>query len=132
MTDNTTPDEEIRPFLALVSKLAVGEKPLPIRFMYKTVPANLRDTGWRMYTGYEDPDFLADKLNMMPYPVETLTKMDGSLEEMLNSKPGSVWERAPGNPWQAVDDFEIPVEEDPEHESIHDLDEFETINKSQH
>ncbi len=111
MTDHIDPPLQ-RPFLALVSKLVVGEKPYPVRFMYKTVPADLRDTGWRMYSGYEDEAFLADKKNMMPYPVETLVKMDGSLEEFLPSKPGSVWERTPGNPWQAVDDYEIPTEGD--------------------
>lgn len=104
------PEDTPRPFLALVSKLAVGEKPLPVRFLYRTVPLNLKDTGWRLFTGYEDPDFLADKDNLMPYPLETLTAMDSSLEPLVESAPGSVWERVPGDTWQAVTDFEIPVE----------------------
>lgn len=104
--------ENARPFLALVSKLVIGEKPLPVRFMYRTVQADLRDTGWRMYSGYEDDDFLADKQNMTPYPVETLLKMDESLEEMLDSRPGAVWERVPGNPWMAIEDYVIPTEGD--------------------
>ncbi|WP_207062088.1 DUF2185 domain-containing protein [Motiliproteus sp. SC1-56] len=128
MTDQYDTQEEIRPFLALVSKMAVGEKPLPVRFMYKTVPANLRDTGWRMYTGYEDPAFLADPKNMMPYPIETLVKMDESLQERLEAKPGTVWERVPGSAWEEVHDFEIPSEE-VDHETLHDLDEFEALNK---
>ncbi len=112
MTDTPTETEIQRPFLALVSKLLVGEKPCPVRFMYKTVPADLRDTGWRMYSGYEDEAFLADKKNMMPYPIETLTRMDSSLEPLLNSKPGTVWERVPGSDWQEVEDYEIPTEGD--------------------
>ncbi len=117
-SDNTpcdpTPDnasEVDRPFLALVSKLVVGEKPCPVRFMYRTVPVNLKDTGWRMYSGYEDPEFLADPANMQPYPVETLIKMDASLEALIKSRPGSVWERIPGSDWSEVLDFEIPTEE---------------------
>ncbi|OMH29511.1 DUF2185 domain-containing protein [Motiliproteus sp. MSK22-1] len=110
MSDINT--ETQRPFLALASKLLVGEKPCPVRFLYKTVPANLRDTGWRMYSGYEDESFLADKKNMMPYPVETLLKMNTSLEKLLDSKPGTVWERIPGSDWQEVHDYEIPTEGD--------------------
>ena len=124
MSDSTLNDNT-QPFLALVSKMAVGEKPLPVRFMYKTVPADLRDTGWRMYTGYEDPDYLADKQNMTPYPVETLIKMDGSLEAMLKSKPGSVWERVPGEAWTEVHDFEIPEEPDVETVTVQSVDELD-------
>ncbi|MCW8885506.1 MAG: DUF2185 domain-containing protein [Motiliproteus sp.] len=111
MTDAKKDDVQ-RPFLALASKLLVGEKPCPVRFMYKTVPMDLRDTGWRLYSGYEDEEFLADKKNMMPYPLETMTKMDSSLEKLLDCKPGTVWERVPGSDWQEVDDYEIPTEGD--------------------
>ena len=40
-------------FLTLMSRLVIDEK-LPVRFMYKTVPEHLNDTGWRLFTGYED------------------------------------------------------------------------------
>ena len=123
MSDSILKDAP-KPFLALVSKMAVGEKPLPVRFMYKTVPADLRDTGWRMYTGYEDPDYLADKKNMMPYPIATLVEMDGSLEKLLDSKPGAVWERVPGESWQEVEDFVIPEEEDVETRTVQSVDDF--------
>lgn len=123
MTDKTTP-ESIKPFLALVSKLLVGEKPCPVRFIYKTVPADLRDTGWRMYSGYEDPEFLNDKKNMQPYPIETLTKLDDSLEALLSSKPGSVWERVPGGTWTEVHDFEIPDENDVETITVQSADQL--------
>ncbi|MEH6471982.1 MAG: DUF2185 domain-containing protein [Halopseudomonas sp.] len=123
MNDSIIPDTS-KPFLALVSKLLVGEKPCPVRFMYKTVPADLRDTGWRMYSGYEDPEFLADKKNMQPYPLETLIKMDGSLEALFDSKPGSVWERVPGGNWTEVDDFEIPDEVEVETTTVQSVDQL--------
>tara|TARA_R110002167_G_scaffold52042_4_gene150556 strand:+ start:974 stop:1351 length:378 start_codon:yes stop_codon:yes gene_type:complete len=123
MTENPTP-QSIKPFLALVSKLLVGEKPCPVRFMYKTVPADLRDTGWRMFSGYEDNEFLADKKNMQPYPLETLIKMDGSLEPLFSSKPGSVWERVPGGSWTEVDDFEIPEENEVETVTVQSVDQL--------
>lgn len=117
-----TTEKQIRPFLALVSKLVVGDNPMPVRFMYRTVQADLRDTGWRMYSGYEDDAFLADKNNMTPYPLATLLAMDPSLESMLDSRPGAVWERIPGEPWNAVDDYVIPTESDEVGERIQHLD----------
>ena len=123
MTENPTPPS-IKPFLALVSKLLVGEKPCPVRFMYKTVPADLRDTGWHMFSGYEDNEFLADKKNMQPYPLETLIKMDSSLEPLFSSKPGSVWERVPGGSWTEVNDFEIPEENEVETVTVQSVDQL--------
>lgn len=130
MTDTNTPanDQDDRPFLALVSKLVVGEKPCPVRFMYRTVPADLRDTGWRMYSGYEDPEFLADPKNMQPYPTATLSQADQSLEELLQAKPGTVWERVPGDTWQEVHDFEIPTEEEVSTAVTNDVDSLNSPN----
>ncbi len=99
-------------FLALASKLCFDDK-LPIRFIYKTVPEHLNDTGWRMYTGYEDDDYLANELaNMLPVPLATLCEMDESLIELVNYNAGTVWERTPQNEiWQRVYDFKIPASE---------------------
>lgn len=96
-------------FLALVSKLCFDEE-LPIRFMYKTVPEHLNDTGWRMFTGYETEEFLEDELsNLVPVPVVKMCSLDPSLEELVTYNAGTVWERAPGTEgWERVHDYRIP------------------------
>ena len=96
-------------FLALVSKLCFDEE-LPIRFMYKTVPEHLNDTGWRMFTGYETDEFLEDELsNLVPVPVEKMVRLDNSLGELVTFNAGTVWERAPGQEgWERVYDYKIP------------------------
>lgn len=96
-------------FLALVSKLCFDEK-LPIRFMYKTVPEHLNDTGWRMFTGYETEEFLEDELsNLVPIPVEKMCQLDNSLKPLVEFNAGTVWERAPGSEgWERVHDYKIP------------------------
>ncbi|NQZ30163.1 MAG: DUF2185 domain-containing protein [Oceanospirillaceae bacterium] len=96
-------------FLALVSKLCFDQE-LPIRFLYKTVPEHLNDTGWRMYTGYEDDEYLANELaNLLPVPVDKMCEMDESLTELVNYNAGTVWERTPDvEEWQRVYDFKIP------------------------
>ena len=96
-------------FLALVSKLRLDDQ-LPIRFLYKTVPEHLNDTGWRMYSGYEDDDYLANELaNMLPIPLEKISEMDTSLTELVTYNAGTVWERTPEqDQWHRVYDFKIP------------------------
>ena len=97
--------------MARVSKLALGDHALPVRFMYKTVPEHANDTGWRLFTGYETDEFLADFDNLEPFPLEPLVAKDPSLDGLLDNNAGSVWERLPGNEWQPVHDFEIPYKE---------------------
>ena len=96
-------------FLALVSKLCFDEN-LPIRFLYKTVPEHLNDTGWRMFTGYEDDEYLANELaNLLPVPVSKMCEMDDSLTELVAFNAGTVWERTPDNDtWERIYDFKIP------------------------
>ncbi|MBB1487768.1 DUF2185 domain-containing protein [Oceanospirillum sediminis] len=98
-------------FLCLVSKMVFDER-LPLRFMYKTVPDHLNDTGWRMFTGYETEEFLADEVtNMMPVPLESMCTIDPTIIELVKYNAGTVWERVPGNDedgWERVHDYVIP------------------------
>lgn len=96
-------------FLALVSRLVFDET-LPVRFMYKTVPEHLNDTGWRMFTGYETEEFLEnEQINLVPMPVERMVELDSSLEELVTFNAGTVWERTPeSDGWERVHDFQIP------------------------
>jgi len=96
-------------YLALMSRLVIDEK-LPVRFMYKTVPEHLNDTGWRLFTGYEDEAFLADEqVNMIPIPLERVVQIDDSLAPLLEYNAGTVWERHPeSDGWERVYDYKIP------------------------
>lgn len=117
-------------FLTLMSRLVVDEK-LPVRFMYKTVPEHLNDTGWRIFTGYEDEEFLANEaVNMIPMPTEKLIKLDPSLIPLLDYNAGTVWERTPdSNGWKRVYDYKIPSA-DIEVGITNDIDQFS--NDTQH
>jgi hypothetical protein len=86
--------------MARVSKLALGDHALPVRFMYKTIPEHSNDT-----------EFLAQFSNLEPFPLEPMCQADPSLDALLDQNAGSVWERLPDQPWQPVHNFEIPVEE---------------------
>ncbi|MFW1676325.1 immunity protein Imm33 domain-containing protein [Pontibacter sp. JAM-7] len=111
-------------FLALVSRLCFEEK-LPIRFIYKTVPEHLNDTGWRMFTGYEDEAFLQDEqTNLLPVDLDKVCKLDPSLEPLVSYNAGTVWERTPDSDgWERVYDFKIPAANVPVH-ITNDVDDF--------
>lgn len=96
-------------FLLLVSKMTFDEN-LPIRFMYKTVPEHLNDTGWRLYTGYESEEYVENELaNMLPVPLQKVCEMDPTLADLLTYNAGTVWERTPeSKSWERVYDFKIP------------------------
>ena len=96
-------------FLTLMSRLVIDEK-LPIRFIYKTLPEHLNDTGWRLFTGYEDESFFEHEMvNMVPMPLEKLASLDPSLEPLLEYNAGTVWERHPeSDGWERVYDYKIP------------------------
>lgn len=106
--DETEKGQTKQGFLALVSRLCFGDEACPVRFMYKTVPAHLNDTGWRMYSGYEDEEMLHDAEAMVVYPIDALCSRDESLSDLLEYNAGTVWERAPGSDWQRVHDYKIP------------------------
>lgn len=108
-TENSDTNQTKNGFLALVSKLVFDDN-LPIRFLYKTVPEHLNDTGWRMYTGYETNEYLENELaNMLPVPLDKICQMDNSLTELVKYNAGTVWERTPDQDnWQRVHDFKIP------------------------
>ncbi|WP_409526292.1 immunity protein Imm33 domain-containing protein [Nitrincola sp. MINF-07-Sa-05] len=134
---DTTPDtrnetaQTKNGFLVLVSRLVFDEK-LPVRFMYKTVPEHLNDTGWRLFTGYESEEFLADEaLNLLPVPLEKIQQLDPSLTELLQYNAGTVWERTPDSPqWERVYDFKIPVPQS-DVTITNDVDQFADIKKGE-
>lgn len=115
-------------FLALVSKMIFEEK-LPVRFMYKTVPEHLNDTGWRLFSGYETDEYLEEQeLNMIPVPLEKLEALDPKLKELFTYNAGTVWERLPDQPWERVYDFRIPTVS-PDVKITNDIDYFANAKK---
>ncbi|MGB0467783.1 MAG: immunity protein Imm33 domain-containing protein [Pontibacterium sp.] len=117
-------------FLALVSKMVFEEK-LPVRFMYKTVPEHLNDTGWRMFTGYETPEYLEDELsNLLPVAVEKMVELDATLTDLVEYNAGTVWERAPDSEgWERVYDYRIPAAQT-EVAITNDVDNFKPGNEN--
>jgi hypothetical protein len=80
---------------ALVSRqvLEGGE---PIGFMYRTAPAREGDSGWRMFSGFEEPEFNQDPRNFALVRLQDFGEADASVDALLDEPAGSAFERQPG------------------------------------
>jgi hypothetical protein len=80
---------------ALVSK-KVTEDGEPVRFLYREAPDNAQDSGWRMFSGYEDEDYNEDAENIAVVPLSDFARRDERVDALLDEPVGSVFERTPG------------------------------------
>ena len=105
---------EIKPFPligALMVSKKVTEEKLPVLFMYREKPSRPEDSGWRLFSGFESDDFLANPANTGIYNPMTLIEMDQSLRQLLLRERGIVFERKDSkSDWYEVDDY--PLDDD--------------------
>jgi len=76
----------------LAPKVLVGNK-LKVRFMYREKPDNDNDSGWRLFSGDEDQEYVDNPNNIATYDIETILAIDDSIKVYLSSPVGSVFER---------------------------------------
>ena len=86
--------------LALVSEKVLGTDRAPVLVAFREPSANEEDSGWRFFHGDEDEAFRADPENIALCPLSSLLGIDPSLRVILNTPPGSAWERSTlADPW---------------------------------
>lgn len=69
-----------------------GEK---VGFMYREVPADMDDSGWRFLSGTEDQDYIDDPANSMIFEVNTIANYDAAIIPYLKLPAGTELEREP-------------------------------------
>lgn len=80
----------------MAPKIVVDEKK-KIRFMYREKPDNIHDSGWRLFSGDEDQDYVDNPDNIGIYDVNTIIKIDPDIEECLDEDYGVAYERNDAN-----------------------------------
>lgn len=94
----------------MVSNMVAIDKMKPL-FLYREKRVNDEDSGWRIFSGYEDETYNDDPDNAGVYDPQTILEIDPSLAEVLLKGVGSVFERASAeDEWYTVDDY--PLEDD--------------------
>lgn len=101
----------------IVSKMVFEEGRKPM-FMYREKRTRPEDSGWRIFSGYESEEYTENPDNAGIYNPSTILQIDSSLESLLLSGVGSVFERKDKNlKWERVHDFEI----EDDYNVIHEL-----------
>lgn len=108
----------------MVSKMVSEEGKKPM-FIYREKRTRPEDSGWRIFSGYESEEYAENPNNAGIYNPSTILKIDSSLESLLLSGVGSVFERKNvESNWERVYDFEL----DDDYISTHKLNDNWTIS----
>jgi len=93
---------------ALVSKM-VFEPGQAIRFVYREDADDGDDSGWRLFAGHESQEYMDNPDNIRVCDVDWLLDFDPTIEAILRSPIGSVYEREDKpSDWQKVTDWNPP------------------------
>jgi len=57
----------------------------PITYMYREIPDNKQDSGWRFFSGDEDDNYLDDENNISIMNINTIAHYDQSILPFLES-----------------------------------------------
>ena len=77
-----------------------------IRFLYREAADREEDSGWRMFSGLEEQDYIDDPKNIRIINVGYLLDIDPTLLVALKGKIGDVYERADkAAKWEFVKDW---------------------------
>jgi Uncharacterized protein conserved in bacteria len=91
----------------MAPKVLVVNK-LKVCFMYREKPDNTNDSGWRLFSGEEDQEYVDNPNNIAIYDINTILAFDKDIEILLSSPVGSAYEREdPNQEFVPSADFEI-------------------------
>jgi hypothetical protein len=83
------------------SKLVVEEKQ-KITWIFRDQPENKTDTGWRVFSGNEDDQYMEMDNNFIDCPVDEILKIDNSIEQFLKKQVGSEFELDEQGEWEEI------------------------------
>ncbi len=91
----------------MASKM-VADQNKKVLFMYREKPMRNEDSGWRIFSGYEDQEYADNPDNTGIYNPTTILKIDPSIEKLLLNPVGSAFEReSEHSDWYEVNDYEF-------------------------
>jgi len=87
----------------IIASKRVSEDRQPVRYMYRDVPDNGLDSGWRVFSGTEDQAYADVAGNFAMYNASTILEIDPSIGPYLASPSGTAFEREDvSGPFQRV------------------------------
>jgi len=81
-----------RGYIIASNKVAIDKE--IVGWMYREEATDETDSGWRVFSGYEDEEYANNSDNFGIYDAETIINIDKTIEVLLDSPIGSEYERA--------------------------------------
>ena len=82
-----------------------------VGWMYREVPDDLDDSGWRFFAGLETQAYADESAHFGAYDVNTIANYDPEIIPLLDQLPGVSYERPPeGGAFARVDNWSPPTE----------------------
>jgi len=78
----------------------------PVGLLYRERPFSHEDSGWRIFEGRESGAFVADPENVAFCPLQAIIELEPALENLLDRKLGTAFERGPAGDFVDVSDPE--------------------------
>jgi hypothetical protein len=110
-------EQEEKDFGYMIVSNQVAVENSKVGFMYRETPDNNIDSGWRIFSGAEDEDYIDNPNNFGYYDWTKILAIDPSIESLLNSPHKTAFERlSPEGEFKQVFDFEFAEEFDDDDE----------------
>lgn len=81
---------------------------MPVGFMYREEPSHQSDSGWRFLSGTETEEYMDDAANHGVYDVNTIANYDRSIIPLLDSPPGSAFQKTEGGRFEPLPGWRLP------------------------
>lgn len=78
-------------YIIASNKVALERR--PVAYLYREVPDNENDSGWRVFSGHETQEFADDAANFAMYNPATILEIDPSVAPLLGAPPPVTFER---------------------------------------
>lgn len=97
----------------IIASNMVAQDKLKVGFLYRENPENNLDSGWRVFNGAEDDDYIDDADNFGIYDSAKIIGIDSSIEKLLNAPYKTAFERVEGkDEFVEIHDFEFDEEDE--------------------
>lgn len=83
------------------SKLVTEEKQ-KITWIFRDQPDTKTDTGWRVFSGNEDDEFMEKESNFIDCTVDEILLIDNSIESLLKKQVGCEFELNETGEWEEI------------------------------
>ena len=83
------------------------EEGAAVLWMYREAATHEEDSGWRLFTSHETPEYLDDQANTARQNVAWLIDFDPTLLPAIRADVGAAFERtSPADPWIEVKNWD--------------------------